>query len=444
MRVGLVGDNSVYFVRKLIEIWNKDDCAVVVDWRIPFVTIHSMLQDAEVERCYVDSEIWSERDGSIEYDIEYIPYECEKSISLLESEDVCQFKERYDEKEALILFSSGTTGKAKGIIMSHFAIQTNADAIADYLQIHNEDSILIAKSMAHSSSLVGELLVGLKNKISVVISPCGVNVGANVKIMDDYNITIIGMNPTMLYLYSLVQKERNYSLKKLKVIYVYGAGAGTALLTEAEKLFRCKVLTAYGLTEAGPRVTAQSFMNSKTNTRGGSGRPIKNVEVKIVKQDEKEAVPGEKGIIYVKTPSRCLGYISGKGWDTEWINTGDIGYLDISGELFVTGRADNMISISAHNVYPEEIEKYLLECQGIEDCIILPKEDAVYGNRLYCYYIGEKKNTVELRRYCAERLAPYEIPKEFVHVEKIFCNRNGKKERNIMLYNTIEEGIKFI
>lgn len=126
-------------------------------------------------------------------------------------------------------------------------------------------------------------------------------------------------------------------------------------------MFGCPVYNVYGQSECGPRITAQT----KDCCHGNSaGKPIKNIEVKI----------DDNGEILVKTNALFSGYTNLNIETREWHRTGDLGYIGTDGELYVTGRTDNMIVIGAHNIYPEAIEKVIMENTDVDDCIVYKKK----------------------------------------------------------------------
>ena len=230
-----------------------------------------------------------------------------------------------------------------------------------------------------------------------------------------------------IYLKFLCQGE--YQLDSLKYVFFSGSIVDKRMLQLAKKIFKgVSLINVYGLTEAGPRVTAQA-LNSNQKL-GSVGKAIKGVELKIISQRGEELPNYATGIIHVNTISIMNGYISGssrKSYYENWLNTGDLGYIDEEGELFVVGRTDNMIIHGAHNVYPEEVEENLKQHEQIDDCVVFGVEHHIYGKRIVCAYVSPYKiYKKELREYCNKKLAIYEIPDEFYKIEKVPYNLNGK------------------
>lgn len=430
-RIGLVGENSIAFVKHLLNIWNEGNTAVLLDWRIPLERIMELLAEAGATQCYIEMRFY---DNHIQEtsSIQFISFSNEQNKPELLPDTLYRtFQSNYSVDEALILFSSGTTGKSKGIILSHYAIQTNADYIFDYMKLDCNDRMMILKTLIHSSTLVGELLVCLKYGIAAYISPSTLLPKALLEWTSILNVTTLCLNPSLLVLLSRVAGIKKIDLTHLKKIYTSGSIATDVVLGAAEKTFSsAKIMNVYGLTEAGPRVTAQT--ESIRIKRGSVGKAIGRVLLAVKDSEGKDVMPGEIGTVYVKTPCCFKSYLFGDsgGVATDgWLNTGDNGYFDEDGDLFITGRADTMISIGSHNLYPEQVEEVIGAHTEVSECLVSSQGNNLNGSILVCQYVAQRDLSRELKELCMANLASYEIPSKFERVETISKTANGKKIR---------------
>lgn len=197
----------------MLNIWNNGDCAVLIDWRIPLKSAVEMMRGSQVNKCYIEKVYLKNGIADRCPDIDFLTFEKsgEYYVEELPTSIYEKFNENYSQKEALVLYSSGTTGNAKGIILSHYAINLNADLINEYMQLSNRDSIYIVKAFAHSSTIVGELLIGLKYKIKNIVSSTLVSPRDSLNHINNYKVTILCLNPSLLYLYTVTAK-----MKKMK------------------------------------------------------------------------------------------------------------------------------------------------------------------------------------------------------------------------------------
>lgn len=438
-RVALIGENSVEYVNVLLDIWNNGDCAVLLDWRIPFETAVKMMVEANVTRCYIESGKFDNKKYIFPESIEPEVFERQSnSAELLPQYIYDKYHDDYSNNEAVVIYSSGTTGTAKGIILSHYAIQTNADAIIDYMTPSLADCIYIAKVMSHSSTLTGELLVALKSGMKVVVAPTIVPPRVILGNIKKFNASIICLNPTLLSMICDEMNRKSYDFSFLKTIYVSGSILNDKIYEKAHSVFSdIPVYNVYGLSEAGPRVSAQRAECCENNS---VGKPIKDVNIVIV-DDSRQVVPqGHRGTVHVKTPSVFSRYVSGKRrkslYDQEWLNTRDIGFFDVYGELHIVGRSDDLIIVDSHKIYPSESEQAILMCAQVDECVVT-KVDYNGNEFLVCLYTGEKASESIIREFLRDKLLTHEIPRRFIYCETLPRTPNGKiashKIKNIIL-----------
>ncbi len=425
-RVALIGSNSAEYISRVLDIWNSGDCAVLIDSRIPFQTACSMMEEANVQECLIEKSFLPDGDNNSQIRFNSFAVH-NRGACLLPKNIRKKFSINRSEDEAVIIYSSGTTGKSKGIILSHRAVITNAEAILDYMQLNRESCLYMARMLSHSSTFIGELLVSLISGSEVVIAPTQVPPRYILSRVSEYSVTDLCLNPTLLQMVVEEFSKKDYDIRTLRTIYCSGSILNHRLHTESRKAFRgIDVFNVYGLTEAGPRVTAQ---RSDCCTPNSVGKPIKGVNVVVVNEEEHPVRTGERGIIHVKTPSVFSQYVTGgtkfRSLYKDWLNTGDIGYFDSNGELYVVARADDVIIQNSRKIYPSDIEKHILDDQRIRECSVAGLN--YKGNEvLACLYTGENINGSDLRSQLLKILPSYEVPRKFIHCQEIPRTNNGK------------------
>lgn len=364
-------------------------------------------------------------------------------ITLAESH---QFREKVDESSdcsnyedlALILFSSGTTGIPKGVMLSNNNITSNAKAISAYLWLSSDDRVLLVKNINHASSITGEMLISLYNGCSLYLTGDLPTPSVILQLMRKKGITVFFAVPSILF--SLVRHRdfKSCYFEKLRILNFYGACMGYGEIKMLhEKFPRVNLIYSYGLTEASPRVT---YLDGEEllKRQGSSGKAIKDIELFIVDEVGNFQGPGSVGEIAVKGPNVMLGYyknseLTQKVLRDGLLHTGDFGYRDEEGFLYVMGRKDNLIIQSGKNVYPEEIEMVLGSCPGIAEALVRGESDSFLGQKITAYLVAKDESTPELREvllHCRQNLEDYKVPREVHFVAELEKNPNGKIVRN--------------
>lgn len=427
-RIALIGENSIGYVSSLLDIWNKGNCAVLLDWRIPVKTAIEMIVEASVSECYIDQDLIEKYRIIMPENIRIIAFEKQNVLAELLPDNIYEmYQNNYNNNEAVVIYSSGTTGKSKGIVLSHYSISTNADAIIDYMSPTLNDCIYISKSLTHSSTLTGELLVALKTRTKLVISPTIVPPRSIFCNISKFHVTIICLNPALLSMCINEYERKQTDISSLSQIYVSGSILNDSVYHKAHSVFaNVAIYNVYGLSEAGPRVTAQ---RSDCCISNSVGKPVKGVEISIVNEQGVRVPNGKYGIIHIKTPSIFDKYIVGeqkhKSLYQNWHNTGDVGYIDSYGELHIVNRLDDVIIIDSHKIYPSEVENAIMDFSEIKECAIV-KIDYLNNEIIGCLYVSENEIDRDIKEKLKKILLPYEIPRAFSRCNCLPRNKNGK------------------
>jgi long-chain acyl-CoA synthetase len=338
------------------------------------------------------------------------------------------------DQAAIILFSSGTTGAPKGVVLSHRALLSNVRAIQMYLRPSSHDRFYVARSMVHSATLVGEVLVAFASGASLVAPDPRVHPTEMFRRIHEHHATIACVNPSLLRFY-LGPSATPVRLAGLHTLHVSGAVVDRDVFRRVRERFPwIRLINGYGLTEAGPRVAQLGTMDAFKP--GSVGKAIPGVALEVRSASGAPCAPGEVGEIFVRTPSLMDGYLGPEGVTPPRLvdgalPTGDLGYLDEDGDLFVTGRKDDLIITGSHNVDPREVEEVVRQVEGVADCVVFGVEDALLGQRVVCAYTAAKPLEERLRAACEETLASHQVPKRFVHWADLPLGPGGKTSRRL-------------
>lgn len=305
---------------------------------------------------------------------------------------------------ATILFTSGTSGYPKGIMLSERALIKNVEAITDYMGSKYR-SIAILRPLVHSAVFTGELLLAVLNGWSISFWEGGYQPVEIYTFLQCKQIDLAGMTPTMLK--GLL---RIHAVPPLKEIILSGerlmpSDANTFTAT----LPGCLFYSVYGLTECGPRVSA--LPPYLFNVFPGSvGKPIAGVRIKI-----------KNGELFVKTPCHMKGYLSDciqtkNKMRHGWIRTGDAAEFDRFQNLYILGRTDDMIIRGGVNIYPAEVENILMRFSGVRECVVYGVTTS-QNVRIAVEYTGNATEQ-EVADYAAKNLPAYLVP-------QIYCLRDS-------------------
>lgn len=336
-----------------------------------------------------------------------------------------------DASAAVILFTSGSTGKPKGIMLSERNLLSNIQDITSYFPIGEQDTILISRSLYHSSVLTGEFLVSLCAGAKIVFSSESFQPQNILNLMKEKKITVLESTPTLLSTLSrFVRKTDDMTIRLLSVS---GECMTEGMAKNIRRAFPCaEIYCGYGLSETSPRVAylpAELFDQKPTC----AGFPLASVKIRIVRENGRDAAKGEIGEVLVKGPNVMLGYFDDPTRTKAvvkngWLHTGDLGLMDYDGMLTIKGRKDDMIIRAGMNIYPAEIENALSSDQRIGDI-------QAYGyekngtQEIGLIVSGEFSSVEEVMTLCRASLPSYQLPSKIELVEKTEILTGGKRRR---------------
>lgn len=359
-----------------------------------------------------------------------------KTIHIIECVN-CK-KEELENVE-LIMFTSGTTGKPKGVMLSAENIISNLLQIEGYFHITNRDHLLIIRPLQHISAITGELLYGLYKKSKITIYNDVFHPKLILQAFEKTNCTVSFGTPTVFYNIAKANKnEKKYNLEKVVL-------SGECLKHEVvqnlrEKFKGVDFLNVYGLTEASPRVTALSYCDFFKKV-GSVGKQLEGINIKVEYESfENDFSENRIGEIMLDGPNVFKGYYKNdcetkKILSDKFLKTGDVGYFDDEGYLYVLGRKDNMIIKAGNNIFPEQIESIVLELKGIKEAYVWGEENLIHGLKINMDIALEEDTDITeglVMAYCQEKLDSIMWPNNIRVVDEIEKSESGKIKRKKM------------
>ena len=336
---------------------------------------------------------------------------------------------------AVIMCTSGTTGIPKGVVLSAEGLKKNADNILKYFPLKNQDRILIARPLYHCAVLTGEFLVSIIKGCNIYFFENQYNPFMLLRRIIEEKINVMCGTPTLMKQLSTICEKHNQK-NVLDLIAISGEVLTKWVAEDINKTFNlAKIFNVYGLTEAGPRVSYLPCVLFEKIPES-VGIPLEEVEIRVVNDIESmlEKSVNETGYIIVKSPSVMKGYyrddkLSDRVLKKGWLNTGDLGYKDKDGRLYIVSRADDMIIKAGLNIYPAEIENSLLANKAINQVVAYGiKENFGWSIGIDVvlekdYFYFTKKDIMAI---CRNSLPEYQIPNIINVVDELIRNASGK------------------
>jgi long-chain acyl-CoA synthetase len=346
---------------------------------------------------------------------------------------------------AVILFTSGTSGRAKGAVLTHGGIRHAGESAAAALGLTHADVVLGVAPFSHvlgqSTGLFGPLSVGAS--IAVVER---FEAEATLRFMTETGTTIVLGVPTMCI--ALCEAARSVEeLPPVRIAHVGGAPVPPEVARDVERTFGCEVFEGYGLTELSGIAT--TYVVGQPRKPGSVGTPLPGTELRIIGLDGELLPANEPGEVQLRGPSVIPGYwedpeATAAALDADgWLSTGDVGYLDEDGYLFLVDRKKDVIIRGGYNVYPREVEEVLYAHPAVLEAAVVGAPHATLGEEVVALVVvrpGVDVTPEALRAFTRDRLAAYKYPRYVLLVGSLPKGPTGKiLKREINVRSLLEE-----
>ena len=342
-----------------------------------------------------------------------------------------------------VVFTSGSTGRPKGVLLSEQNLLSNARSLATVYKLNSSDRFLTVCPLFHNS---GQVFTTLSCAL-VGGSTAAVNSAAGMlrfwSYIERYRATwSFGMLSFLSLLLSRSEVPTDSSF--IRAILTGGSAVDTSLIQRFESRFKIPVRTVYGLTETSSISTCE-YLDPSPRSLGSSGRPLPTCTLKIeVAPGVSEAADAPcRGEILISGPHVFDSYIGDPDLTQQrklgnWLRTGDLGYFDSSGNLFVIDRLDSMLIVGGENVYPAEVEKLCTLLPGAAQIVMVGVDHPIWGKELVLVYkpVPDAEPQIQQWRDVLEtHIAAIKIPRKFIPLRDLGCmefprKENGKLDRN--------------
>jgi acyl-CoA synthetase (AMP-forming)/AMP-acid ligase II len=442
-RICYLGKNSENYFEILFGTAKAGAVLAPVNWRLAPPEISYILKDSQAEQIFVESEFLQLLDRS----------GWRGKVVVMDEGGVAGFEGWRDAQEVgepsvevlrqapvLQIYTSGTTGRPKGAMLSHDNIlgprQKHGRDYPQWYQWSEADVVLIAVPVFHvGGTILGitTLLHGSRGVIARDFDPAGV-----LEYIEQEGITKLLMVPAALQILLNNPRSRQADYSRLKSI-LYGASPMPPdLLRECMAVFRCNFVQTYGMTETAGAVVALGPSDHEPNDSPrmrAAGRALPGVEIRIVDSSGSNLPTGTTGEILIRSIATMVGYFNqpeqtATAIDADaWLKTGDAGYLDDDGYLYVVDRVKDMIISGGENIYPAELERVLSQHPAVSEVAVIGVPDARWGEVPLALIVrneGVVADSSNILRFARDHLASYKIPRTIEFVAQLPRNAGGK------------------
>lgn len=448
--VGYLGMNSDTF----FDVWfgaGKIGCAFApFNWRLAPAELVEIIDDAEPSIIFVEADFREKMEAiqagtSARYEVVYF----DRNLTEGGLQDWAGAAPDSDPNlpvkasdPALLAYTSGTTGRPKGVLLSHDAIRHSFLSAAQEpaMSWTSGDTVLFSMPNFHlGGSCIA--LQALYNGGKVFIIPSFETISVLERIARN-RVSILPLVPAALQMILDSPAVSSTDLSSLRNIIYFGSAIGAETLRRARELIGCDLVQHYGTTETWIVTVLRPDDHdiARPARLASCGVAVPSVQIRVMDSNGQDVAPGAVGQVLVKSPTTFSGYLkqpnatSGVLRDG-WYITGDLGFLDSDGYLTLVDRAKDMIVSGGENVFSIEVERALFRHAAVATAAVIGTPDPKWGEKVTAFVVptaGANVTADELKRHCRELLAGYKVPKEIFLENSLPMTPNGKVQKAVL------------
>jgi long-chain acyl-CoA synthetase len=435
--VGLLLPNIPQFVEALYGSWFHGNVVVPMSVLYTAPEIRYLVEDSSIRALFVYEMFLPQVDAALETMTskpkvfvignpgKHVPYgaliEGQKPVDVADPGSA--------DPHLLTIYTSGTTGKPKGAVISNANIIGQLDMTGDLFPPQPDDRVLCVLPLFHVFALNAVLAFNIRHRITVVLHP-KFDVANALNSLQNDRITIFNGVPTM-YFYLLKHSAPDTKFPHLRFCISGGSAMPVEVLHSFEDKFQVPIFEGYGMTETTVSVCCNRPDAKKV---GSVGKPFSQVQLKILDDAGNEVPAKALGEICVRGPNIMQRYLNRPEATAEtivdgWLHTGDIGYVDEEGFVFIVDRKKDMIIKGGYNIYPREIEEVLYQMPQIAEAAVVGIKDEAKGEQVRAVISvrpGAELDEDAIEKYLSQNLAKYKLPAEYVFVNELPKGPTGK------------------
>lgn len=443
-RIAYLGKESEIYYDILFGCAKSGAVLVPINWRLTPAEVSHVLVDSTAQLIFVEREFMRAVEGISDV----VP--ALKPTVVIDDPDAgfTDWKHRnsnvpvravaHTDDPVVQIYTSGTTGLPKGVVLAHRTFFAVRDILArnnlDWIDWRADDRNLVGLPGFHIGGLwwaVQGLAAGVTNIILRTV-----NSGEVLRALRHWGVTTTCMVPAMMHMLAAEPSASSADFTTLRKLVYGGSPISEALLVRCRALMDCEFAQIYGLTETGNTAVC---LPPYAHTRGGrllraAGLPYPGVEVSVVDKQGNELEAGRTGEIRIKSPA-CMTEYWGQPTATAetlrdgWVHTGDAGYLDAEGYVYICDRIKDVVIVAGENVYPAEIERALEQLPAVAEAAVIGIPDERWGERLHAVVVRRNGEAVTYRQLAdglRKSLANFKIPTSWEFADSIPRNPSGK------------------